>query len=221
MPCSATYSCSGGSRSRAPTSATSSVRTLPSSIAMRSGMPHAFPDGDVSGVLRSPCASSQTTASRSCRAASPRIAPTCEQQQPPSTSGRARQAARRSPSTAPRACPARRPAPPGTRARCSPRRPSPRRRCPRHAGRGRARRRTPLRSCGTRSTSSTRRRSACGSRGHRARSALTRGAPRCRGARRPSCRRARRGGRRRSCSRRRRRAAPGSGRAPGTPRTRA
>ena len=68
---------SGGSRLRAPTSATSCGCTEPSSIAMRSGMPHAFPEGEVSGVLRSPWLSSQTTASLPARRANPRIAPTC------------------------------------------------------------------------------------------------------------------------------------------------
>ena len=37
-------------------------RTNPASRIMRNGMPHRFPDGDVSGVFRSPCASIQTTA---------------------------------------------------------------------------------------------------------------------------------------------------------------
>ena len=78
-----------GSRSRAPTSATSAAKTLPSSIAIRSGIPQRFPLGDVSGVFRSPWASSQITARRSWRAARPRIAPTWAQQQPPTTSGRA------------------------------------------------------------------------------------------------------------------------------------
>ena len=35
---------------------------MPRSISIRSGIPHSLPDGDVSGVLRSPCASSQSTA---------------------------------------------------------------------------------------------------------------------------------------------------------------
>ena len=50
--------------------------------------PTGSPDGEVSGVLRSPWASSQTTASRPPRVASPRTAPTCAQQQPPRTNGR-------------------------------------------------------------------------------------------------------------------------------------
>ena len=53
---------SGGSRLRAPTSATSSRRRpRRRRSAMRSGMPHSLPDGELSGVFRSPCASSQTT----------------------------------------------------------------------------------------------------------------------------------------------------------------
>ena len=87
-PPAAMNSSSGGSRLRAPTSATSSGSTAPASISIRSGIPHALPDGEDSGVFRSPCASSQTTARRSWRAASPSTAPTCAQQQPPSTSGR-------------------------------------------------------------------------------------------------------------------------------------
>ena len=55
---------------------------------MRSGMPQRFPEGELSGVFRSPWASSQTSARRPLRAASPSIAPMCAQQQPPSTSGR-------------------------------------------------------------------------------------------------------------------------------------
>ena len=51
-------------------------------------MPHSFPDGEVSGVFRSPWASIQMTPSRSWREASPSTAPMCEQQQPPRTSGR-------------------------------------------------------------------------------------------------------------------------------------
>ena len=37
-------------------------RDTPPSSSMRNGIPHRFPDGDVSGVFRSPCASIQTTA---------------------------------------------------------------------------------------------------------------------------------------------------------------
>ena len=55
---------------------------------MRSGIPHAFPDGELAGVFRSPCASIQTTARHSSPAESASIAPTCEQQQPPRTIGR-------------------------------------------------------------------------------------------------------------------------------------
>ena len=79
---------SGGSRFRAPISATFPGFTIPESTIIRSGMPQAFPDGDVAGVFRSPCASSQTSASWSWRAESPSSAPTCAEQQPPSTSGR-------------------------------------------------------------------------------------------------------------------------------------
>src|SRR5436190_2747516 len=81
-------SSSGGSRFRAPTSATSEGSTAPESSSIRSGIPHWFPDGELSGVFRSPWASSQTRAIRPWRAASPSTAPTCEQQSPPSTSGR-------------------------------------------------------------------------------------------------------------------------------------
>ena len=88
MPAAAMNSTSGGSRLRAPTSATCSGSTAPASIAIRSGIPHALPDGDVSGVFRSPCASIQTTARHSSPAESDSIAPTWEQQQPPSTTGR-------------------------------------------------------------------------------------------------------------------------------------
>jgi hypothetical protein len=56
---------SGGSRLRAPMSATFSGSTVPESTTIRSGMPQTFPDGDVSGVFRSPWASSQTSAIRS------------------------------------------------------------------------------------------------------------------------------------------------------------
>ena len=92
-----------------------SASTAPLSMIIRSGIPHSLPDGEVSGVLRSPCASNQMTPSRSCRAASPSTAPMCEQQQPPSTSGRAG----RSDATASvcaRACPPRRPRPRDSRA---------------------------------------------------------------------------------------------------------
>ena len=82
-------SSSGGSRLRAPTSATFPAATAPESISIRSGIPHVLPDGDVSGVFRSPCASSQTTPIRSWPALRPSTAPTCEQQSPPRTSGRA------------------------------------------------------------------------------------------------------------------------------------
>ena len=88
MPAAAMNSRSGGSRSRAPSSATCAGSTAPASRIIRSGMPHSLPDGELSGVFRSPCASTQTTASRSWRVASPSTAPTCEQQQPPRTSGR-------------------------------------------------------------------------------------------------------------------------------------
>ena len=54
MPCAEMYSSSGGSRLRAPTSATSSTSTAPESINIRSGIPHRFPDGEVSDVFRSP-----------------------------------------------------------------------------------------------------------------------------------------------------------------------
>ena len=42
-----------------------SRRRRPSSSSMRSGIPHALPDGDVAGVFRSPCASIHTTARHS------------------------------------------------------------------------------------------------------------------------------------------------------------
>ena len=64
-PVAAMNSFSGGSRLRAPTRTVSSGETVPESSSMRSGMPHGFPLGDVSGVFRSPCASNQTTPSRS------------------------------------------------------------------------------------------------------------------------------------------------------------
>ena len=57
IPDAAMNSTSGGSRLRAPTSATSCGCTSPASIAIRNGMPHSLPDGELSGVLRSPCAS--------------------------------------------------------------------------------------------------------------------------------------------------------------------
>ena len=80
-------STSGGSRLRAPQRTTSSAPTIPWSMIIRSGIPHSLPDGEVSGVLRSPCASSQITPSRSNRAARPSTAPMWEQQHPPRTSG--------------------------------------------------------------------------------------------------------------------------------------
>ena len=52
-------STSGGSRLRAPTSAASSGRTTPGVENHAEGHPPRFPDGDVSGVFRSPCASIQ------------------------------------------------------------------------------------------------------------------------------------------------------------------
>jgi len=58
-PVRAMNSSSGGSRSRAPTRATSLTATAPSSISVRSGMPHGLPDGELSGVFRSPWASSR------------------------------------------------------------------------------------------------------------------------------------------------------------------
>ena len=81
-------SSSGGSRLRAPSSVTSDAATSPASISIRSGIPHSLPDGELSGVFRSPCASIQTTATRPCRRASSRTAPTWEQQHPPRMSGR-------------------------------------------------------------------------------------------------------------------------------------
>ena len=140
---------SGGSRFRAPTSATSCGCTEPSSIAMRSGMPHAFPEGEVSGVLRSPWLSSQTTASLPARRAKPRIAPTCEQQHPPSTSGRSGRSA-----VCAAICSVERVALDHTRLRVRQREQrrsghGARRRHPRLAGRGRDRPRTRVRSCGT------------------------------------------------------------------------
>ena len=155
IPCAATYSCSGGSRSRAPTSATSPARTLPSSIAIRRGIPHSLPDGDVSGVLRSPWASSQTTPIRPCRARG-----RGSRRRASSSSRRARAAApagrRRVLRSARRASRARRRAPRGTGARSTRRRPSPRHRRPTRAGRARARLRTRRRSCGTRTRRRTR-----------------------------------------------------------------
>ena len=62
MPVFSRYATSGGSRLRAPTSAASSAATTPASSSIRNGIPQRFPDGDVSGVLRSPWASIQTTA---------------------------------------------------------------------------------------------------------------------------------------------------------------
>src|SRR5437868_4714055 len=48
-------STSGGSRFRAPISAMSGGSAAPRSMIIRSGMPHSFPDGDVSGVFRPRC----------------------------------------------------------------------------------------------------------------------------------------------------------------------
>src|SRR4030095_9576107 len=62
--------------------------TVSESMSTRSGIPHGFPLGEDSGVLRSPCASNQTTPSLPTRVASASTAPTCAQQQPPMTSGR-------------------------------------------------------------------------------------------------------------------------------------
>ena len=64
MPAAAMNAASGGSRLRAPSRVTSAAWTSPASISIRSGIPQAFPDGDVSGVFRSPWASIQTTAMR-------------------------------------------------------------------------------------------------------------------------------------------------------------
>src|SRR5204862_256803 len=54
-------SSSGGSRLRAPTRTTSAESIAPESSSIRSGMPHWLPEGELSGVFRSPCASSHTT----------------------------------------------------------------------------------------------------------------------------------------------------------------
>ena len=108
------YATSGGSRLRAPTSATSLGATEPASIAMRSGIPQALPDGDVSGVLRSPCASNQTTARRprargeAADRADVRATAAAEDERP------LRQRCAPASRPAPRASPPRRPPPRGT-----------------------------------------------------------------------------------------------------------
>ena len=202
IPCSATYACSGGSRSRAPTSATSAGATDPSSSARRSGIPHAFPEGEVSGVLRSPCASSQTTARRPCRAARPRIAPRCAQQQPPRTSGRCGSpaaitaACASTPSSATTSASGYRTGIAAARAMVSP--PAPQARGTRTRPAANAAPQLWHSYPSSNATAVSVRQS-----GHRARRVLTSRAPRCPAARRPSSRRARTGVRRPSCSRRR------------------
>ena len=85
-------SCSGGSRLRAPSRAASSTAASPPSRMHPKRHPPQVARGRASrGVFRSPWASSQTTATRPCRRASPATAPTWVQQQPPSTTGRSRQ----------------------------------------------------------------------------------------------------------------------------------
>ena len=55
--------------------------------------PPLLPLGDDSGVLRSPCASNQTTASRPSRWRAPITAPTCTRRRPPARGGALRQRA--------------------------------------------------------------------------------------------------------------------------------
>ena len=137
---------------------------------IRRGMPHSFPDGDVSGVFRSPCASIQTIASRSWRVASPSTAPMCEQQHPPRIERSLRQPRSEHETPGRRACPRRRRRPRGTAGRgrwqrrpCPcPRLPSP---CdPMPAAPARALRRTPGRTHGTRTRARSRPRCASCSR---------------------------------------------------------
>ena len=133
---------SGGSRfARADERDVGRRRRRPTSISIRSGIPHWLPDGEVSGVFRSPCASSQTTASRSWRAASASTAPTWAQQQPPSTSGRVGELGGERERSARRACPRSTTAASGYGS-CEPRPPRHRlaARRPRRAARARARR---------------------------------------------------------------------------------
>ena len=87
-PIEAMNSRSGGSRLRAPSRIASCGSTAPESRITRNGVAQRFPEGELSAVFRSPCASIQTSAIRPLRAASASTAPMCEQQQPPSTSGR-------------------------------------------------------------------------------------------------------------------------------------
>ena len=125
-------------------------RPCPRSSSVRSGIPHSLPDGDVSGVLRSPCASSQSTPTRPCRGGQPldgadvRAAAAAEHERPLRGGRRRRRA------SASRASPPRRRPPPDSRAAAPPPRPSARRRRPRPAARGRGRRRTSGRTRGTR-----------------------------------------------------------------------
>ncbi len=143
-------STSGGSRFRAPTSAASSAATTPLSRIIRNGIPQRFPDGEVSGVFRSPWASIQTTAEaiespRRARTPRPRAC---------SSTRRARSVARATlrlmASSAPRASRARSRRPRDTGAEATRRRPSGRHPSPRRAAPGATRLRTRSHTCGIR-----------------------------------------------------------------------
>ena len=208
MPASSMNASSGGSRLRAPSSVTSFGSTSPASISIRNGMPQALPDGDDAGVLRSPCASIQTTADPAVTACElahrtdVRAAAAAENERAVG------QLTRRRRESARRASPRRRPRPRATAAPCSRQRPSARRRRPTRAARARGR---PQNSrphewhwySGPIATAVSVRQS-----GQRARSALTARAPSCRSAGSVACRRARRVAAHRSRSRCRHRGRP-------------
>ena len=94
-PSASTYARSAGSSARTPASTTwpgfsgrsGTSPAGPSPSSVRSTMPWNAPDGEDSGVLRSPCASNHTTASRSpCRRAAAAIGATSTPQSPPAVS---------------------------------------------------------------------------------------------------------------------------------------
>ena len=158
------------------------TRRRRASTAILRGVPHPSPEGELSGVLRPPCASIQTTPSRPGRAARPRIAPRWAQQQPPRTSGSAGRLRICAATWSSSELLARSPLPRGTAAGAMPRPPSSRPLAPKAGVPARALPRTRDRSCGTDTRCRSRRRSASGNPGSAHAEALTAQSPASAGA---------------------------------------
>ena len=175
MPASAMNSASGGSRLRAPSSVTSRPRRRRRRSASAAASPRRSRTARSRACSGRRARRSRRRPMRPWRRASSRTAPTCEQQQPPSTSGRAGSSrADRGDLLGERRL-GDRPPPPATAGRARPPRPSPRRRRPTRAGRARARRRTRARTSGTGTPGPIATAVSVRQSGQRARSALTRG----------------------------------------------